>query len=189
MQLGKTLVGAVIGAAVGIGLLIAVYLLSGIDKMWMAIPIAVTTGLGVRLVAATSGHASYLRGAITVVLALGAYLGGLSITKTVASHRAETVSKANPARAAEEPGEQGDAKAEPGAEAPPVNAPPIAPPNPELVPHGRGMSQPINTWDFLSLAVAALVAYEFGRGSGGVRKDAMANGPSEGAPTGMHPDA
>ena len=46
MQFGKTLVGAIIGAALGIGLLIAVYLLFGIDKMWMAIPVAIVDGLG-----------------------------------------------------------------------------------------------------------------------------------------------
>jgi hypothetical protein len=51
------------------------------------------------------------------------------------------------------------------------------------------MPQQINTWDFLSLAVAALVAYELGRGTGGVRKDAMDGGPNEPVPTGMHPDA
>src|SRR5215213_4358541 len=114
MQFGKTLVGAIIGAALGIGLLIAVYLAFGIDKMWMAIPVALLTGLGVRMVAATSGHASYLRGAITVLLAMGAYLGGLAITRAVANHRAENVSKANPPRvAAQEPGEPGDAKDEP----------------------------------------------------------------------------
>src|SRR5215213_2372669 len=101
MQFGKTLVGAIIGAALGIGLLIAVYLAFGIDKMWMAIPVALLTGLGVRMVAATSGHASYLRGAITVLLAMGAYLGGLAVTRAVANHRAETV-KANPARVGSE---------------------------------------------------------------------------------------
>src|SRR5215216_3841827 len=126
MQLGKTLVGAIIGAALGIGLLIAVYLAFGIDKMWMAIPVALLTGLGVRMVAATSGHASYLRGAITVLLALGAYLGGLAITKAVANYRAESASKPSAPRAAEEPSAPGDAKdGEPVAEVPPVNAPPV----------------------------------------------------------------
>jgi hypothetical protein len=192
MQFGKTLVGAIIGAILGIGLLIAVYLMFGIDKMWMAIPVALLTGLGVRMVAATSGHASYLRGAITVVLAMAAYLGGLAITRAVANHRAETVSKANPPRAAkEEPGEPGDAKSEEsGAEAPPVNAPPVAPMNPDLTMRRSAVpSQAFSTWDFISLAVAALVAYELGRGSGGVLKDSMGAGPSEPALGGTHPDA
>src|SRR6476659_9945218 len=158
MQFGKTLVGAIVGAALGIGLLIAVYLLAGIDKMWMAIPVAILTGLGVRMVAATSGHASYLRGAITVVLAMAAYLGGLAITRAVANHRAAAVSKANPPRvAADEPAAPGDAKADeqPGAEAPPVNAPPVAPARSDLSAHRPAMpNQPISTWDFISLAVA-----------------------------------
>src|SRR4051794_30184809 len=110
MQIGKTLVGAIIGAALGIALLIAVYFAFQIDKMWMAIPVAILTGLGVRMVVATSGHASYLRGALTVVLAMGAYLGGLAITRAVANHRAESVSKTKPAGVATQ--EPGDAKTE-----------------------------------------------------------------------------
>jgi hypothetical protein len=190
MQLGKTLVGAIIGAALGIGLLIAVFLFAGIDKMWMAIPVALLTGLGVRMVASTSGHASYLRGAITVLLALGAYLGGLAITKAVANHRAEVASKVGPRHvAAEEPGAPGDAKdGEPAVEAPPI-APPTPAPNPELGTHRPAMPrQSFSTWDFISLAVAALVAYELGRGTG-VPKENLGAGPSEPTPGGMHPDA
>ncbi len=39
MQLGKSLLGGIIGAAVGIGLLFAVYGLFGLDKYWLAIPL------------------------------------------------------------------------------------------------------------------------------------------------------
>ena len=189
MQLGKTLVGAIIGAALGIGLLLVVFLFAGIDKMWMAIPVALLTGLGVRMVAATSGHASYLRGAITVLLAMGAYLGGLAITKAVANHRAETASKPSAPRAAEEPGAPGDAKdGEAAVEAPPENAPPVATPSPDTAIHRPVMPGQFSTWDFISLAVAALVAYELGRGTG-VPKESMGAGPSEPVPGGMHPDA
>jgi hypothetical protein len=190
MQFGKTLVGAIIGGALGIGLLIIVYLQFGIDKMWMAIPVAVLTGLGVRMVVATSGLVSYLRGAITVLLAMGAYLGGLAITKAVANHRADTVSKSSPARVAtEEPGEPGDAKVEAAAtEAPPVNVPPTAPVNPALARRSAAPPQ-FSTWDFLSLAVAALVAYELGRGSGVTPKVIMGAGSGEPVPVQTHPDA
>jgi hypothetical protein len=190
MQFGKTLVGAIIGAVLGIGLLIAVYLLAGIDKMWMAIPVAILTGIGVRMVAATSGHASYLRGAITVVLAMAAYLGGLAVTRAVANHRAASVAKANPPRVAtEEPADAGAAKSEePGAEAPPPNAPPIAVVNPGPTPRRSALpNQSFSTWDFISLAVAALVAYELGRGSGMAPKDNT--GAGEPVPGGTHPDA
>src|SRR5437764_7857561 len=98
MQFGKTLVGAIIGAALGIGLLLLVYLQFGIDRMWMSIPVAVLTGLGVRTLAAKNGHPSYLRGAITVALAMGAYFGGLKVSQIVATNRATTVARANPPR-------------------------------------------------------------------------------------------
>jgi hypothetical protein len=190
MQFGKTLVGAIIGAALGVVLLIAVYLLFGIDKMWMAVPVALLTGLGVRMVATTSGHPSYLRGAITVALAMGAYFGGLRISQVVATHRAETVSKANLHRAAaEEPGEPGDAKKEePTADVPPVVAPPVmaAPTDGTMRRPAVQMSTRDFMWNFISLAVAALVAYELGRGSGGVPKGTIDAGP---APGGTHPDA
>ena len=190
MQFGKTLVGAIVGAALGIGLLIAVYLMFGIDKMWMAIPVAVLTGLGVRMVASTSGHASYLRGAITVLLAMGAYLGGLAITRAVANHRADTVAKANPPRAAaQEPGEAGDAKEVPATEAPPVSAPPIARAPTDITHRPAMPNQQFSTWDFISLAVAALVAYELGRGTGVAPVATMGASPSEPVPGGMHPDA
>jgi hypothetical protein len=191
MHLGKTLVGAIIGAALGILLLIAVYLLFGIDKMWMSIPVALLTGLGVRMVAATSGNASYLRGAITVVLAMGAYLGGLAITRAVASHRADTVSKAHPVRVAkEDPSEPGDAKSEgPTTEAAPVSAAPTAPTNGGATMRSAVPSQAFSTWDFISLAVAALVAYELGRGTDAASKDNMGAVPGEPALGGTHPDA
>jgi hypothetical protein len=191
MQFGKTLVGAIIGAALGIGLLIAVYLAFGIDKMWMAIPVALLTGLGVRMVAATSGRASYLRGAITVLLAMGAYMGGLAITKVWANHKSQTVAKQNPARVANEgSGEAGQAKAEePAANAPPVDAAPVAPTKTDAMARRPSMPQPINTWDFLSLAVAALVAYELGRGTSGVHGNSVDTGPSEPIPVQAHPDA
>jgi hypothetical protein len=190
MQFGKTLVGAIIGAALGIGLLVAVYRLFGIDKMWMAIPVAVLTGLGVRMAVATRGHASYLRGAITVLLAMGAYLGGLAITKAYANHQAENVAKSSPPRvASEEPGEPGDAKVEAAApEAPPVNVPPTATANPTLARRSAAPPQ-FSTWDFLSLAVAALVAYELGRGSGVTPKVNMGAGSGEPVPVQTHPDA
>jgi hypothetical protein len=191
MQFGKTLVGGIIGAVLGIALLIVVYLVAGIDKMWMAIPVAVLTGLGVRMVAVTKGNASYLRGAITVLLAMGAYLGGLAVTRAVANNRAEKVAKANPPRAIaeapSEPGGDGDAKTEPAAEAPAPT--PLATTSASASSHRPAMPGQFSTWDFISLAVAALFAYELGRGSESAgREHAIAESGGQ-APTGMHPDA
>ena len=54
MQLGKSLVGAIIGAAVGIAVLVGVHMLTGWDKAWLAILVAILTGLGVRMMVATT---------------------------------------------------------------------------------------------------------------------------------------
>src|SRR5262245_12328341 len=189
MQLGKLIVGAIIGAVLGIGLLIAVYLFFGIDKMWMAIPVAVLTGLGVRMMAVTSGHASYARGALTVLLAMGAYLGGLAVTKAVANQRAQKAAQAAPAPRSEEPADAGDAKDGQAADAKPVETPVAAPVKMDPSLHKVSLPTAFSTWDFLSLAVAALVAYELGRGTEGGHKMAADEGPGQPAPGGMHPDA
>ena len=190
MQFGKTLVGAIIGAALGILLLIVVYRRFEIDNMWMAIPVSLLTGLGVRMVAATGGHASYLRGAITVLLAMAAYFGGLKISQAVATHRANAVAKVAPVQSrSEEPADADDAKDQAAPEAKPVEAAPVAPVKLDPSAHGAAPQGPISTWDFLSLAVAALVAYELGRGSGNVSQDHLAAGPREPVPGGTHPDA
>jgi hypothetical protein len=70
MQLGKALVGAIIGAAVGIGMLVAVSVTTGIMGFWLAIPFAIITGLGVRMLVSTAGHPSYARGVLTMLLAM-----------------------------------------------------------------------------------------------------------------------
>jgi hypothetical protein len=189
MQLGKAIVGAIIGAVLGIGLLIAVYLFFGVDKMWMAIPVAILTGLGVRTMAVTSGNASYLRGALTVLVAMGAYLGGLAVTKAVANHRAEKAAQAAPAPRSEEPADAGDAKeGQPAADAKAIEAPVAAPIKMDPS-HRVSLPTSFSTWDFLSLAVAALVAYELGRGTEAGHKMVADDGPSEPARGGTHPDA
>ncbi len=88
MQLGKALVGAILGAVVGVVLLVAVHMQWGIDKSWMAIPVAILTGLGVRALVTTYGHESYLRGALTALLALGAFMFGMDRASKIAVQRA-----------------------------------------------------------------------------------------------------
>jgi hypothetical protein len=88
MQLGKSLVGALLGAVVGVILLIAVHMQWGLDRNWLAIPVAILTGLGVRALATTYGHESYLRGAITALIALGAFMFGMDRAAKIAVSRA-----------------------------------------------------------------------------------------------------
>ena len=62
MQLGKSLLGAVIGSAVGVGLILAIYYSFALDHTGLAILMAICAGLGVRALVNTKSHASYLRG-------------------------------------------------------------------------------------------------------------------------------
>jgi hypothetical protein len=197
MQFGKTLIGGIIGAALGVGLLVLVYHQFGKDNMWLSIPVAILTGLGVRLMIARTGQASYARGALTVLIALGAYLGGLEVTKHYATSRAAELAKGVPRAAvdAEAPADPAEKKGPEDAAAPPTPAPdqkagPAAVPGPTMGELRRPqLPKTFSTWDFLALAVAALVAYELGRGSGGVYAGPTATMSSEPAPAGTHPDA
>jgi len=163
MQLGKAVLGGVIGAAVGIGLLLAVYMVAGLDQVWLAIPFAVITGLGVRMLVSTSGHASYLRGAMTMILALAAYIAGWMLVAQVATARANAPKKmpARAATAAEDKEGEGDATA---AATPPPPMPEAPATRMDFKPRAGGPRQ-FSTWDFIWLAIAAFVAYELGRGS------------------------
>ena len=193
MQLGKTIVGAVIGAAIGILGMVAVYWVSSLVSVWLALGVAILTGLGVRLMVATSGHASYLRGAITGAMALGAYLLG---TLVVASFAQYYAAKANAPRqieaaAADKAGEDaGDAEAsQPEEKAP-------EPPNAAAMRRLSGgmrkapVATGLSTLEFIVLCVSALIAYELGRGTA-PKTMALASDepPPADVPQGAHPDA
>jgi hypothetical protein len=221
MQFGKSLLGAIIGAAIGIALLLVVYLTMGIDKVWLSIPFAIITGLGVRMFVSTGGHASYVRGAMTMVVALAGYIGGWMLVEKVVSARANATGKAPPIAGEEkqavEPGdteakdaegkdadaqdaegqdavasdENSDTAAtdeEKDADAAPKAAPPKAAPLKRETAMPRATTPravAYTPWDVICLAVAALVAYELGRGSG----MSPAGSSSQSAPGGTHPDA
>jgi hypothetical protein len=186
MQLGKTLLGAIIGAALGIGALLAIYMLLQIDHVALAILVALLTGLGVKTLVSTSGHASYVRGALTGILALAAYVGGWFLVAEVAKARAATAPK-RPAPTAPKVAEEETKKAEGGG----GDAAPIEMPQPiQRAPTGAGAPKAVtpgqNPLDYVWLAIAGLVAYELGRGTGA--KPVVVVG-DETAPEGTHPDA
>jgi hypothetical protein len=129
MRLGKALVGGIVGAAIGIALLFAVIRFS--DGFWSAIPFAIITGLGVRMAVGSGGRASYFRGALTAILALAAYIGGLSLVAQVTTARAnapkpKSAVLQNAADAAADPNDK-DAAAEPVTPAPDTSRPTTRP--------------------------------------------------------------
>jgi hypothetical protein len=186
MRLGKALVGGIVGAAIGIALLFAVIRFS--DGFWSAIPFAIITGLGVRMAVGSGGHASYFRGALTAILALAAYIGGLSLVAQVTTARANAP-KPKPAvlqnaSDAADPNDK-DAAAEPAAPVPDTSMPAA---RPDMHRSTMVGAPQFSTWNFIWLAIAAFVAYELGRGSdtGGAYVDHTVAEPSA---IGTHPDA
>jgi hypothetical protein len=195
MQLGKSLVGAVIGAAIGIGMLFVASMFMRLDGVWLSIPFAILTGLGVRMFAGTAGRASYLRGALTMLVALAAYIGGWTLVAKVAMAKA-TAQTTNPAAATEpaattgDDAKEGESKegeskdeAQVADAGPPAAAPKAAKGAMPIPPSSRTIG---SNWDIIWLAISALVAYELGRGSGVTPADRPA---PEQAPMGTHPDA
>jgi hypothetical protein len=167
MQLGKALVGAIIGAAIGIAVLIAVQHYGQTDKTWLAIVVALLTGLGVRAMVSTTGHASYVRGALTGVLALAAYYGGTELYSALATRGILAKKLQAPPIAAPETEEGTKAEVD-GVEVPiepaATEQPAVPPPNRDALLQRPAMQQ-FSTWDFVWLSIAALLAYELGRGS------------------------
>jgi hypothetical protein len=191
MQLGRALIGAIIGAAVGIGVLVAVYLLFGLDKVWLSIVVALLTGMGVRMMVSTWGHASYLRGAMTGVLALVAYLFGWSVVAQVAQYnaRASSLDRPKQVAAAEQPADAGEDAATPAETPPPEKAPDMARRPSGGAPQKATVRRDFSTMDFLWLCIAGLVAYELGRGTAAKPGVVVGEETTPEVPAGSHPDA
>jgi hypothetical protein len=200
MQLGRTVIGAIIGAAIGIAIMVAAYLALSFDKVWLALPVAILTGLGVRMMVATGGHASYLRGAVTCALALAAYLVGWNVVATLAQQNAAKAAESTRAEAADA-GDKSSAdaeKADGGA-----TADETKPADPDKVEPAEVRPRQASTrmkktaaptslspLDFIVLCVSALIAYELGRGTA-PKAVAVADDetPPRDVPQGTHPDA
>jgi hypothetical protein len=185
MQLKNAVIGALVGGAIGIGFLIAAYFLFGADHMALAIVVAILTGVGVRMSAATKGRASYARGAITALLAILAFVGGKFLVAAIAGQQATAsviTSPKNPvpppkaedqvttegetAEAAES--ENATTEAEETTDAAQIQMERSADRTPVLgdVPRGQPLKDSFSVTDYIWLFGAALIAYELGRGSG-----------------------
>ena len=174
MGVGPTLLGGVVGAAVGVALhtvLETGMLGKPVEASWFAIVIGLLTGLGVRQANRTHMERSYLRGALAGLIALAAIYGSAEVIANVMKKRDQAM-KSKPAAAADGAVEkEGDATttdetttAE--AEAPAKEADRTI--NPALAGGvvGNPRAGDLNPWQFVFMALGALVAYELGRGVG-----------------------
>lgn len=168
MQLKNALFGATIGGLLGIVALVAAFFLFGNQHTALALLVAFLVGGGVRMMVSTKGHASYLRGAITALVAIAAFVGGNFVVAKVAQSQiaANAAKPMRPAPVAMSPDSD---EAETVAAEATQTAIEI-----QRMPDGvRGVGAvrpkikpTFDAWDFVWLTVAALVAYELGRGTG-----------------------
>ena len=175
MGVGPTLLGGVVGAAVGVGLhtLLETGMLGKpIEASWFAIVIGLLTGLGVRQANRMHMERSYLRGAISGIIALAAIYGSTVLIAEIMKKRdlavATKPAAAAAAEASEEEGDEpGDATATADAETP-IDETGGRPLNPALGDANvvGARAGDMNPWQFVFMALGALVAYEFGRGAG-----------------------
>jgi hypothetical protein len=174
MGLGPTLLGGAVGAAVGVGLhtLLETGMLGKpIEASWFAIVIGLLTGLGVRQANRTHMERSYLRGALSGLIALAAIYGSTVVIAEVMKKRDQAM-VTKPAAAvadaddASEDAADGDEAAAADAETPAADADRTM--NPALAGGvvGNPRAGDLNPWQFVFMALGALVAYEFGRGVG-----------------------
>jgi hypothetical protein len=174
MGVGPTLLGGIVGAAVGVGLhtLLETGMLGKpIEASWFAIVIGLLTGLGVRQANRTHMERSYLRGAISGIIALAAIYGSNVVIAEVMKKRDQAM-VTKPAAAVADADEAsadataGDEAATAEAETPAADADRTM--NPALAGGvvGNPRAGDLNPWQFVFMALGALVAYEFGRGAG-----------------------
>ena len=172
--LGPALVGGLIGAAIGIAL--DVVLETGMltkrpyEASWFAIVIGVLTGMGVRWANKHHMERSYARGAVSAAIALVAIVLSTYLISQVMSRRdaaaATTPITGKVVTDADADNAQAGDKAATEAAAPEQPAPGAN--------DGRGamtgqIGRPrgprdLNPWQFVFMALGALVAYELGRG-------------------------
>ena len=181
MALGPTLVGGIFGAAVAVGIHVALAMgLLGdpIETTWFPVVIGLFTGLGVRQATkAKAPGASYGRGAVSALIALAATVLTYPAISAALTMRADDSAKQAPAgvESAEADGadaEETDAAAAEGDAATDQEPADAAEPAPKAAAGESAknmvaaVTDDINWIDFLFMAAGALLAYEFGRGNG-----------------------
>lgn len=172
MNLGRTLVGGLIGAAVAIGIYVALMLGTGNSAVWFPVVTGALVGFGVMQACKTDGNRSYARGAISGLIAAAAMLGGDLVAKEVLTKKAAAAgNKAAPAKKAEAKEEASEDEGEGEAEAEEEEV--VAQETPkggDLDSDKGGIGAPKqlgqnDVWPFAFMAFGIFLAYEFARGS------------------------
>ena len=169
MRFGPTLIGAVIGAAVGVVLHLALEIFGGIEAPWFAIIIGLLVGLCVRKFdTSCAGHVSYIRGAIAGLVALGAIVGSTYVLGAALTKRASLVS-AKPIVVTEGPAQADATSDSVGEQAIELDPDMVEPPTKPILGAGARHVErrgDFNVLQFTFIALGTFIAYELGRGTG-----------------------
>jgi hypothetical protein len=173
VQLVKTLVAALVGAGLGIGLMIALEAYARLEFGWIVVVVGLLAGLAMRWIAST-GRASYLRGALAALLTLVVFIAGKYAVATVIANQRDQVVPPPTAGPVEDDRETDtdDAPAVVPAELdlPARDATAVLETNPNNL--------DVNPLDAVWLVVGALVAYQLGKG-GSARPAAEASSAAD----------
>lgn len=174
--MGQTIIGAAIGALVGLAAYVGLEIATGQEMFWFPVIVGLLTGLGVRqLNSAASMHsASYLRGAIAGVIALAAIAGAPAVKGMVMKrgiNEDATKPKVEKAETPEDDGDEGEGGEgdEAEVEAPVERRPPSVGTGVDAA-KGPAVPGEPDVWQGVFMALGAFVAYEFARGSGGAKR-------------------
>lgn len=191
MQAVRTLMGAVVGGALG-ALVVVGLGQSPVpwvrDGMWAVVIVGLLAGLSMKLIA-SDGHVSFIRGGLTALVAVLAFMGGKysvgEITGMQAPQATELPAVADIADATGDGAEgAGDVNLDDIPEAPARVA--SGAPRQEII--NVGPPKKVQTYDAIWLAVGALVAYQIGKGTECPPKGEEGEEPAEGEETSHESD-
>jgi hypothetical protein len=167
------LIGGIVGAAVGVAIHVA--LATGmfgepIEASWFAIITGLLTGLGVKQATARGAGVSYARGGMAAVIALAGILATFYAIQMKLTMDGEKVAAKAPERpkadAADDAETDGEAASSEGTVADAADAEETPQPAAAAVAGGKTpVPTDFNPWQFAYMAIGALIAYQFGRGS------------------------
>lgn len=177
MQATRTLIGALVGLALGIAVLIVFNVNLKQDAWWTFIPVGLVAGLAMRMLA-SSGRPSYLRGALAAALTGVVAAVGPMITAKIFQNKAPDQVAISAPAADIEVDEETTETAVPNAQVPEVVQESRSP-----LPVGAIGARPnkgVQIVDALFLGAAVLIAYELGKGSTSKQEDEADEAAGEG---------
>ena len=182
MQAIRTLIGAIVGVALGAGFILVLSANAPPQReMWPMLVVGLLAGLSMKILA-SDGKVSFLRGGLAAAVAIGAYYGGTLAEEKAIQSRAPTAADMPDLSDQIEPDvdDEGEEDAEEPAAAPPPAAPIADGASRPAGTIGANAPQGNEPRDIAFLVVGALLAYQVGKGSSAPAEGEEGEGDAEG---------